>query len=208
MDRRSIRVLFLIAVLCHLSLGCDERSTSLVDNTSSLDAVHRRIDLRNVPGRHVQVWDAMFALDTERARALLVDHITDDCFITFKLPEVLGGDQTFAPGIEGWINVVTGSAEAGNWVSPAPGYPRSLHVIGSVLIQNETSTTATLRAYVRASHYEETTTVDFSEAILNFDMIYDTPRETWLVAHLDLTPLSLRNEGGEALPPVTAPPET
>ncbi len=203
--RRVVSALVLAATVA----GCSDDDPLSVDpappnQADQVEALNRRLDLRNVPGRHVQAWDAMFDLDRTRAAELLTEHITSDSFVTFKLPEEAGGDRNFEPGVEGWINLVVGSAEAGGWVPAAPGYPRALHMIGSVLVLEETTTTAVLQAYVRASHYQQDTAVDTSEAVLQFDVIWDDDANRWLVAHLDLTPLSLRDEGGMVLPPVTS----
>ncbi len=187
----------LALLLICLVFGCDDNGEAAAD-----DPLTRRLELFHVPGRHTQAWDAMFNLDNARARLLLADHITDDSFVTFNLPDEFGGDRDFAPGIDGWIELVVGSATAGGWVPAAPGYPQALHVAGSPLVLFESSDAAQLQCYVRATHYTDDTTTDFSEAILVFDLVWDAERATWLVAHLELTPLSLREEGGMALPPV------
>lgn len=197
----------LLATVSTLALlpGCDPLVDAdpqqLEDEAAAVvDALHRRIDLRNIPGRHVAAWDAMFALDVPQAQALLADLITEDCTITFEFP---GAEFSSPPGVEGWIAVVTGSAQAGGWVPAGPGLPRSIHNAASLNVLEESATAATLRVYIRASHYDADTTVDFSEGIFEYDVVYDEVAETWKIAHLDLTPLSLRQEGGMVLPPVT-----
>jgi hypothetical protein len=188
-----------VALLC--TLACDTPTDA--DAVDAIEALDRRVRLRDVPGRHADVWDAMFDLDEARARELLASHITADATVTFVLPAEAGGDQTFPPGPDGWIALVTGSGAAGGWVPAAPGYPRALHMQGSVHVLEESATSALLQTYVRASHYETTTEVDTSEAVLVFDLVHDDAAGIWRVAHLDLTPLSLRDEGGQALPPLT-----
>ncbi|MEM6956985.1 MAG: hypothetical protein AAF645_14950, partial [Myxococcota bacterium] len=117
----TIRFSLPLILLITLGVACDDNDVAAAASGSeALTAVHRRLDLRNVPGRHVAAWDAMFALDEETSRRLLADHITEDCFITFKLPAEFGGDQSFEPGINGWMNVVMGSARSGGWVPAGP----------------------------------------------------------------------------------------
>lgn len=169
------------------------------DITTEIELTNRRLDLRNIPGQHVAAWDAMFANETERAETLLADLITDDATITFKFPD---GDLESPPGTAGWIAIVTQSGAAGGWVPAGPDLPLSLHNAGSVNILFETDTDAELRAYVRASHYTNDTTVDISEGIFDFDVTY-VDGQGWRISHLDLTPLLLREEGGAALGPVT-----
>jgi len=204
---RSLLTLLLAIALLSITptlSSCSEVEAQ-TPQTNDNEGIRRSLLLRDVPGRHVRAWDAMFTQDVERARVLLSDHITEDATVTFLIPDAFGGDQTFAPGIEGWIGLVTSSGQAGGWVPAGPGNPSALHVIGSIYVVEESPSEAILAAYVRASHYKDSSDVDISEALLEFDVIYDESRATWLVAHLDLTPLSLRNEGGLALPPVSAP---
>lgn len=195
----------LVLTLMMGASGCDEDNGSGDDEVANdgiaLDDLHRRVELRDVPGRWAAAWDAMFASDIEAANVELETLITADATITFLFPD--GAFET-PPGAEGWIAAVTGAAAAGQWVPAGPGLQFSVHNAGSVNVLEETSTTARLRQYVRASHYSEDTTVDISEGIFEFDLVYDEEAQIWKVAHLDLTPMSLRDEGGEVLPPVSS----